>query len=119
MTKQTPIEALRRAVDWGCASNHKDCKLPICTDARVALEGLERLDAELHDSAQNVLSLSASLGTKIERVSELEAEAERLRASLEHIAICDYALPCEHHQLALVDPREQASAALVGTQPNA
>ncbi len=51
---------------------------------------LARAEAELRDSAANMLSLSASLGKKIERVTELEAQAERYRAALKPFA--DYAL---------------------------
>ena len=61
---QTPIEALRRAIDWGCASNHEDCKLPICTDARTALEDVEALVAAaeaLNDDPNTLLELEASL----------------------------------------------------------
>ena len=49
---------------------------------------VEALDAELRASAANVLSLSASLGKKIERVTELEAENERLRDAHQHDIRC-------------------------------
>lgn len=46
-----------------------------------------RLEAESSDFAKNVLSLSASLGKKIERVSELEAENERLREAADQASL--------------------------------
>ena len=41
---QTPIETLKRAQIYNCRSaDPEHCKLPICTDARAALEDVEAL----------------------------------------------------------------------------
>ena len=80
MTDLSPptVEEREKRLAW---MNRMAAK-PIIVDRvfeRRLIADVKRLDAELHDSATNVLSLSASLGTKIERVSELEAENKRLR----------------------------------------
>ena len=96
MTEQTPIEVLRRAVAifdtylFGGMSISDSEGEKIIADAREALGQVEalyaendRLQFELRDSAKNVLSLSASRGKKIKRVSELEAEVSEFRLHLE------------------------------------
>ena len=47
VAENNPIEALRRAIDYGCSSGAEHCKLPICTDARKALAEVDALVALL------------------------------------------------------------------------
>ena len=78
--KAQPNECANEVIDRLCADvkageRHLQSLKDDAGDMLCDLEDqVKRLEAELHDSAKNVLSLSASLGKKIERVSELEAE---------------------------------------------
>ena len=49
MVTETPIETLKRAQIYNCHSTDPEhCKLPICADARTALEDVEALLATLN-----------------------------------------------------------------------
>ncbi len=57
---------------------------------RSLINDVERLDEANTDLARNALSLSSSLGEKIERVTELEAEVERLRRNVGNVSVAGY-----------------------------
>lgn len=68
---------------------------------------IERLEAESRAFAADVLSLSASLGKKIERVTELEAERDRLLELEIPNLILRTSLHGERHEGALIDCKDE------------